>query len=510
MIHDLSHLTYQEKLELIDLLEKEEEQRQYDLKYNRLKHFKPYPYQSKFYKAGANKRQRFLMAANRIGKTFGTAYEVALHLTGRYPDDWKGKRFNKPILAWAVGTTGDQVKDVLQKELFGTQTVKDEKSIGTGAIPRDCIEMDMLVKDGHRITGATIKHVSGGTSTLTFKSTAQGEHVMMGSTVDLIWLDEEDKHKSTEIYSQCLTRTGTTNGHILFTATPENGKTSIIQQFQDDETGRLYLQNATWDDAPHLSEEDKAELLAGIPSWQRDMRSKGIPMLGSGLVFEFDPYTKAKELQINDVDEVLWSLDIGWTTDATALSLMCRKTDGTIFIAQQWYLEEDEEGNNIRGAKYVAEIINDSYYPNAPLIRPSDASFNADSGGAYGKELRDLGVNILTDSAYNPSSESSDGWGMSTGAKSCVTTGLTNMNKYFRMDKFFIDPSCQELLKEMGGYYAEPKNGGGIKYGGTRHGIDSLRYGFISLIGGRGQQAYQCIKQQVVIHQEDTEEYYEY
>jgi phage terminase large subunit-like protein len=445
-----------------------------------------------------------------IGKTFGTAYEVALHLTGKYPDDWKGYRFDKPILAWCVGITGDQVRDVLQNELFGTATVKNQDAIGTGAIPRDDIVMDMLVKDGHRITGATIKHVSGDTSELVFKSTQQGEHVMMGATVDLIWLDEEDKHKSSEVYAQCLTRTGTTNGHVILTATPENGKTALIQQFQEDETGELYLQNATWDDAPHLDEAAKKRLLAGIPSWQRDMRSRGIPVLGTGLVFEFDPYTKTKELQINDVDEVLWSLDIGWTNDTTALSLMCRKADGTIFIAEQHYLEEDEEGNNIRGASHVAKIIKDSHYPNAPLIRPNDASFNADSGGAYGKELRDLGIKVLTESAYNPSSESSDGWGMSTGGKKCVTTGLTNMNKYFRMDKFFIDPSCQDLLKEMTGYYAEPKTGGGIKYGGTRHGIDSLRYGFISLIGGRGQQAHTCIEQQVTAHQEDTEEYYEY
>jgi hypothetical protein len=59
--YDFSHLTYQEKLEAIELLE----QREIHKKYNKLAYFTPYPYQSKFYKAGANNHQRFLMAANR-------------------------------------------------------------------------------------------------------------------------------------------------------------------------------------------------------------------------------------------------------------------------------------------------------------------------------------------------------------------------------------------------------------------------------------------------------------
>lgn len=46
-----------------------------------------------------------------------------------------------------------------------------------------------------------------------------------------------------------------------------------------------FLITATWDDAPHLSEAVKAELLAAIPSNQRDARTKGIPYLGIGQYF---------------------------------------------------------------------------------------------------------------------------------------------------------------------------------------------------------------------------------
>ena len=61
-----------------------------------------------------------LMAANRVGKTFGEGREFAIHATGLYPDDWVGFKFiNPPQRMWALGVTGEQIRDVIQKELCG-------------------------------------------------------------------------------------------------------------------------------------------------------------------------------------------------------------------------------------------------------------------------------------------------------------------------------------------------------------------------------------------------------
>jgi hypothetical protein len=46
-----------------------------------------------------------------------------------------------------------------------------------------------------------------------------------------------------------------------------------------------FVVGATWDDVPHLTPEQKAELWGSIPPCQRDARSKGIPQLGSGAIF---------------------------------------------------------------------------------------------------------------------------------------------------------------------------------------------------------------------------------
>ncbi len=160
----------------------------------------------------------------KVGKSYSEAAEFAFHATGLYPKDWPGFRFVKrdmksadgrpnphDLIMWCVGITGDSTRKVLQKELFGTEMAKENKALGTGAIPRDCIDFDHLERDGNRILIAKIKHHDpegnfDGFTTVEFRSTQQGEHVLMGSTVDYIWLDEEDAHRSVQIYAQCTTR----------------------------------------------------------------------------------------------------------------------------------------------------------------------------------------------------------------------------------------------------------------------------------------------------------------
>src|SRR5262245_63611612 len=70
---------------------------------DRLKYYKPYPKQRDFHAAGATARERLLMAGNQLGKTLAGGFEAAIHATGRYPDWWQGKRFDRPVNAWVAG-----------------------------------------------------------------------------------------------------------------------------------------------------------------------------------------------------------------------------------------------------------------------------------------------------------------------------------------------------------------------------------------------------------------------
>ena len=89
---------------------------------NRIRRFYPdegplrrelYPKHLAFFAAGAEHRERLMMAANRVGKTEGVgAYEVTCHLTGIYPAWWTGKRFRKPVKIWAAGDTSKTVREI--------------------------------------------------------------------------------------------------------------------------------------------------------------------------------------------------------------------------------------------------------------------------------------------------------------------------------------------------------------------------------------------------------------
>ena len=136
---------------------------------NRLRDYQPYSKQLEFHAAGKYYRERLFLAGNRCGKTMAGAFELAIHLTGLYPEWWEGKRFDKPVRAWAAGVTGESTRDVVQEKLFGPPDRKEDW--GTGAIPKERLGD---ISTGRGISGAidmaSIRHTSGLWSSLGLKS----------------------------------------------------------------------------------------------------------------------------------------------------------------------------------------------------------------------------------------------------------------------------------------------------------------------------------------------------
>lgn len=177
-----------------------------------------------FFAAGKDYHERLFMAANRVGKSIAGAYECACHLTGKYPSWWVGRRFDHPVQVWAAGKTGQTTRDTVQKELMG-----DPGKIGTGMLPLDNIQR-VYMKPGipNGIEMCEVKHVSGGVSTVSFKSYDQNVQAFYGTARHVVWLDEECPEL---IYSECLIRTMTTNGIVFVTFTPLHGLTPFIINF---------------------------------------------------------------------------------------------------------------------------------------------------------------------------------------------------------------------------------------------------------------------------------------
>lgn len=177
--------------------------------------------------AGVN--ERAFMAANRVGKTYGAGgYETALHLTGRYPDWWEGRRFTQPVDWWAAGDTAETTRDIIQFCLLGPI-----EEIGTGLIPGEDIVGEPSRRRGvaDAIDQVAVRHVSGGTSVLGLKSYDQGRKKFQGTAKHGVWLDEEPEQ---DIYTECLLRLMTTDGLMMLTFTPLSGVSEVVLQYMDE------------------------------------------------------------------------------------------------------------------------------------------------------------------------------------------------------------------------------------------------------------------------------------
>ena len=198
-----------------------------DMRYNQLKYFRPFDHQRTFFRTG-NCERRGILAANRIGKTVSTCYETAMHLTGIYPEWWDGYRFDTAITCMVAGEGWSQVALVLQNELLGTQDVKINESIGSGAIPRSCIITDTMRNDGANCIGVEIKHISGGNSYLLFANYTQEVRQLQGFKLNLAVFDEQPPD---DFFSEMVTRTATTQGKVLCSFTPLKGLNGLVSKF---------------------------------------------------------------------------------------------------------------------------------------------------------------------------------------------------------------------------------------------------------------------------------------
>jgi phage terminase large subunit-like protein len=258
----------------------------YRQKFSKLLYFRPYPKQLAFYALGKTKRERLFMAGTQVGKSEAGAFEAALHATGRYPEWWPGKRFDKPTRGWCSGITSMDVRNVQQRKLCGTPGV--EADWGTGQIPKECL-IDRSRAPGivDAIDQLQVRHVTGGTSIIQFKSYEQGRAKFQGDTIHYGWADEEpdpNSNSTRDIYDEFLARL-TGDGLLFTTFTPLFGPTRLVESFTAEDHPDRGFVTMDLDEAEHFTPEERERRLAGYKAHERDARKSGIPKLGSGAIF---------------------------------------------------------------------------------------------------------------------------------------------------------------------------------------------------------------------------------
>ena len=302
-----------------------------------------YPKILEYFRAGKKARLRGMIAANRVGKTFSHAFEIACHLTAQYPDWWEGRRVENPGSYIVAGKLGTTVRDILVPLLIGkvhqrkeVGSVRRNRVDGTGMIPLSRIDQTSITyrAGGQRIVDK-VRIAFGDPeadewSELDFRSFEQGRAAFEGTARDGIWCDEEPPD---DVWDECLIRTATTGGYIALSFTPLDGLTDVVLSFlpehrdvldaaesvwnpetdtygEDIETDGMsddfeavmreaaasgfWLSNAKFlmrigwaDNPPHLTEEAKSEIEEELrrKPFLRLARTNGLPVLGTGRVY---------------------------------------------------------------------------------------------------------------------------------------------------------------------------------------------------------------------------------
>lgn len=425
-----------------------------------------YPWQRTFIAATATNDACMLMASNQCGKSRTGCIVDAYHLTGEYPDDWEGHRFTKPPLIWLLGYSGEKTRDLLQHKIFGRL---QNQALEGGYIPADkLLGYTSMTGTSGAVREVIVRHKSGGKSVCQIWSYSQGQHALMGDVVDWYHIDEEPEDD--EIYPQVVTRTANGDwgrgGRGILTFTPENGKTQLVCQFMETPEKGMYLQGATWDECPHMTEDKKALLLSKYPAHQRDMRSKGTPLMGSGLIYPVDEEAiKIAPFAIPDYWFVIQGMDFGWDHPQAHIQLAWDRDADVLYVTNAWKASNKQP--------YEAWHIVKRWADGIPTAWPHDGLQTRQQMGRQ-------------DAVQQKTMYEAEGWWMLPEGASFpdgsngVWAGITTLLDYMNTGRLRIFSNLTELFQEVREYHTKTTADGNAVIVKVKDDLlDALRYAFM-------------------------------
>ena len=398
---------------------------------NRLRDYKPYSKQREFHRQGATVRERLFMAGNQLGKTVAGAAEAAMHLTGRYPDWWDGKRFAKPIVMLAGSESYELTRDGVQRLMVGPPDREEEW--GTGFIPADCINArTRRMGVSNALDSITVRHVSGGMSSLYFKAYEQGRGKWQANTVDYVWFDEEPPE---DVYIEGITRTNATQGLIALTFTPLMGMSNVVARYLMEENPDRVVTTMTIDDAEHYTPEQRAQIIASYPAHEREARTKGIPTLGSGLIFPvLEEEIVIEPIAIPAIWPQINGMDFGYDHPFAAANLAWDRDADIVYVTKNYRSRQTTPVIHAAGIKPWGDWI--------PCAWPHDGfQHDKGSGDQLATLYRDQGLNMLPENA----TWEDGGNGVEAGIADMLDRMLTGRWKVFS--------TCTEWLEERRLYH---------------------------------------------------------
>ncbi len=420
-----------------------------------------YDWQFEFIEATRQYFESCLCAGNQIGKTFTGTLIDGFHVTGDYPDDYPGHRFEFAPMCWGLGYSMEKTRDLLQRPLFGEYT--RDNGFSGGLVPKDRIlSYERVSGTPNAMRTVRVRHASGEVASIQFWSYSQGQHAIMGDVVDWFHIDEEptDQKIRPQVLTRSLNGDRGKGGRGIYTFTPENGRTELVIKFMDEPTPAQFFMKKGWDDAPHMTAEKRERLLEQFPKHQREMRSKGEPMLGHGRIYDLsDEVVECEPFEIPDHFYILNGLDFGWDHPQAIVQLAMDRDNDITYLVHSWK-QSLVSANDAWGA------VN-RWAGKYPTAWPHDG-LQHEKGRKDSVQLKthyqDAGFNLLFENAKWPDGSNS------------VETGLYEIIQAARKGTFKIFKGQGELMNEWRQYHRDD-NGKIVKTFDDL--LDALRYAWM-------------------------------
>jgi phage terminase large subunit-like protein len=248
-------------------------------------------------------RNKWLIAGNRAGKTVCASIQIMADCLGidiltkgaskRFPPD----KIKRSLRSWVVSDTEDTSIDIVQKTIVNDILGQDEAGFLWNFIDDSC----SYTEQGGFKNGV-LSFTND--SSIRFKFSTQKRKTFQGTSLDIVWLDEEQPK---DIYDECRARVIDSRGFIMGTLTPIYERLRGIPWLYYD----LYLQRHkknvefhNWSllHNPYIEEEAKQELISEWDEDQREVRINGAFMpMGVTLAF---PGTLLKQIREDVADPV--------------------------------------------------------------------------------------------------------------------------------------------------------------------------------------------------------------
>jgi hypothetical protein len=226
-------------------------------------------------------------------------------------------------------------------------------------------------------------------------------------------------------------------GRIRYTMTPELGATNLVTGFMEDrEASQTLVGPVSWDMCPHLTPEVQSQILTGIPVHEHDMRSKGIPFFGSGLVYPIaEERIKVESFTVPQHWKVIRGIDLGINHPTAIAWLAYNAEEDTIYVVRTYAVKGENAATH---AQALGQL-----WPHAKTVFPHDVDITEKGSGKTVRMFyEEAGVRNTVD-FKNP-----DG-------SITVEPGIFDITERMRDGRFKVMNNCHEFFKESRLYHRD-------------------------------------------------------